>query len=58
MQGGQITSRQLRDPAFGTIEVNKTSLYEGEPLLIRAKIYARYKPTHINNYVAYEMDGA
>ncbi len=58
MQGGQITSRQLRDPAFGTIEVNKTHLYEGEPLLVRAKIYARYKPTHINNYVAYEMDGA
>lgn len=58
MKGGNISSRQLRDPAFGTIEVNKTNLYEGEPLLVRAKIYARYKPTHINNYVAYEMDGA
>ena len=58
MKGGQISSRQLRDPAFGTIEVNKTSIYEGEPLLVRAKIYARYKPTHINNYVSYEMNGA
>lgn len=57
MKGGHITSRQLRDPAFGTIEVNKTSIYEGEPLLVRAKIYARYKPTHINNYTPYEMDG-
>lgn len=58
MKGGHITSRQLRDPAFGTIEVNKTTIYEGEPLLVRAKIYARYKPTHINNYQAYDMDGA
>lgn len=58
MQGGQISSRQLRDPAFGTIEVNKTTLYEGEPLLVRAKVYARYKPTHVNNYSPYEMDGA
>lgn len=58
MQGGQISRRQLRDPAFGTIEVNKTTLYEGEPLLVRAKVYARYKPTHVNNYVPYEMDGA
>ncbi len=58
MKGGHISSRQLRDPAFGTIEVNKTTLYEGEPLLVRAKIYARYKPTHINNYQTYDMDGA
>ena len=58
MKGGHLSSRQLRDPAFGTIEVNKTTLYEGEPLLVRAKIYARYKPTHINNYTPYEMDGA
>ena len=58
MKGGHFTSRQLRDPAFGTIEVNKTTLYEGEPLLVRAKIYARYKPTHINNYKPYDMDGA
>jgi hypothetical protein len=58
MKGGHITSRQLRDPAFGIIEVNKISLYEGEPLLVRAKIYARYKPTHVNSYQAYEMDGA
>ncbi|XOV66902.1 MAG: BatD family protein [Fluviicola sp.] len=58
MKGGHITSRQLRDPAFGTIEVNKTTIYEGEPLLVRAKIYARYKPTHINNYQPYDMDGA
>lgn len=57
MLGGPVTSRQLRDPAFGTIEVNKSRLYEGEPLMVRAKIYARYKPTHINNYQAYEMDG-
>ncbi|MCR9171717.1 MAG: BatD family protein [bacterium] len=58
MQGGHLSSRQLRDPAFGLIEVNKTTLYEGEPLLVRAKIYARYKPTHINNYQPYDMNGA
>jgi len=58
MRGSNITALQMRDPAFGSIEVNKLKLYEGEPLLVRAKIYARYKPTHIKNYLAYEMDGA
>lgn len=58
MKSGNVTSQQFRDPAFGVIEANKTRLYEGEPLLIRGKIYARYRPTHVQNYVQYDLNGA
>ncbi len=58
MVAGTVTNQQFRDPAFGLIEVNKTTLYEGEPLLIRAKIYARYKPSHVQNYNPYTLRGA
>lgn len=58
MKSGVVTNAQFRDPAFGVIEVNKTTLYEGEPLLIRGKVYARYNPSHINNYDSYDINGA
>ena len=57
MKSGAISSKQFRDPAFGVIEVNKTTLYEGEPLLVRSKVYSRYKPTHVQNYVEYDING-
>lgn len=57
MKSGVVSSKQFRDPAFGVIEVNKMTLYEGEPLLIRSKVYARYKPTHVQNYVEYGING-
>lgn len=58
MKSGAVTNAQFRDPAFGVLEVNKTILYEGEPLLIRGKVYSRYNPTHINNYDSYDINGA
>lgn len=58
MIAGSVSKQQFRDAAFGIIEANKTTLYEGEPLLIRAKVYARYKPTHVQNYSPYTLRGA
>ena len=47
---GQVTAQQLRDPAFGVIQCNKTSIYEGESVVVGAKVYARFQPTRIGNY--------
>jgi hypothetical protein len=57
MISSEITAQQLRDPAFGVIQTNKTSLYEGEPLLISAKVYTKFNPTYIDRYTGYSMKG-
>jgi len=53
---GTISSKQLKQLAFGVIEVNKTSLYEGEPLIVQAKVYSRFAPTSIEDYQTYKID--
>jgi len=53
---GTVTSKQLKQLAFGVIEVNKTSLYEGEPLIVQAKVYSRFAPTSIEDYQTYKID--
>lgn len=55
---GEITGRQMRQAAFGIIERNKSKLYEGEPLILNAKIYSRFYPTHFEDYQAYMPEGA
>lgn len=57
MISSELTAQQLRDPAFGVIQTNKTTLYEGEPILVNAKVYARFKPTYIERYTPYAMKG-
>ncbi len=39
--GEDISKQQLRQPAFGTIEVSSTKIYEGEPLVMLGRVYAR-----------------
>lgn len=58
MTSGEITQQQLRDPAFGVIQVSKTSIYEGEPILVAAKVYSRFSPTYLDRYMGYTMKGA
>lgn len=57
MISSEITAQQLRDPAFGVIQTNKTTLYEGEPLMISAKVYTKFNPTYIDRYTPYTMKG-
>lgn len=54
----EFSTKQLKKPAFGVIEKSKSKIYEGEPLVLSAKVYARYNPTHIEGYEPYELEGA
>lgn len=54
---GKVTPKQLKNPAFGMIQVNKQTIYEGEPLLVSAKIYASYLPSHVGLYKSYSIPG-
>lgn len=56
MTGGLITKQQLKDPAFGVILTNKNEIYEGEPLIISAKVYSTFEPTNFDGYHSYELD--
>jgi len=47
---GQVTAQQLKDPAFGVIQCNKTTIYEGESVVLGAKVYARFEPDKIGTY--------
>ena len=58
MSSGTVTADQLKDPAFGVIQTNKSTIYEGEPILVSAKVYANFNPSHLDGYRAYEMTGA
>ena len=53
----QLTARQLREPAFGIITQSAKSIYEGQPLVLSAKIYTRFNATHLENYRTFSMDG-
>lgn len=55
---GQISNKQLNDPAFGVISCNKTEIYEGESVILSAKVYSHYDPSHISGYMAYTVPGA
>jgi len=57
MNSGSVTAQQLNDPAFGVIECNKREIFEGEPLLLSAKIYSYYDPSHISSYQSYHLNG-
>lgn len=57
MSVGSVSAQQFRDPAFGTIQTNKTELYEGEPVIVSAKIYSRFSPSQLSSYSPYKMKG-
>lgn len=54
---GEISAKQLKQVAFGVIEYTKKKIYEGEPLILNAKVYSRFYPTHIEDYQSYNADG-
>ena len=56
--GNEITAKQLRQPAFGIIEKSKSVIYEGEPLILNAKVYSIFDPSHLEDYQEYKLDGA
>ena len=58
MSSGTVTADQLQEPAFGVIQTNKSTIYEGEPVLVSAKVYAKFNPSHLDGYRSYDMVGA
>ena len=57
MSSGAVTADQLQEPAFGVIQTNKSTIYEGEPILVSAKVYAKFNPSHLDGYRTYDMVG-
>ena len=56
MHAGHVTTKQLNEPAFGVVEVNKTEIYEGEALVVNAKCYTRARPPFMfTNYIPYQV---
>jgi hypothetical protein len=53
-----LTAKQLRQPAFGIIKTSSSKIYAGEPLVVNAKIYSRFDPTHLESYKSYTVPGA
>ncbi len=49
----EITDAQLKNPAFGVIKKSKSKIYEGQSVLISAKVYAHFNPTNFENYQSY-----
>lgn len=58
MSSSNISASQLSDPAFGVIETSKKEIYEGEPVVLAAKIYSHYEPTNIGGYISYQINSA
>jgi hypothetical protein len=54
---GTISAKQFKQAAFGIVERSRKQLYEGEPLILNAKIYARFYPTHFEDYQTFMPDG-
>lgn len=55
--GDELTAKQLKQPAFGVIEKSKSVIYEGEPVVLNARIYSQFNASHLENYLPYELDG-
>lgn len=45
-----------KDPIFGIIQAKKTSVYEGEPVLLKAKVFSRYDIYFLEAYKPFKAD--
>ena len=52
-----ISNSNLKEAVFGIIEKSKRKLYEGEPLLLEAKIFSKINITNIVQYQPFTIKG-
>lgn len=52
-----FSAKQLSQPAFGVIEKSKATIYEGEPVILNAKVYSQFEASHMEDYQEYSMNG-
>lgn len=45
-----------KDPIFGVIQAKKTTVYEGEPVLLKAKVFSRYDIYFLEAYKPFKAD--
>ena len=56
--GNELSAKQLKQPAFALIEKSKATIYEGECVILNAKVYAQFNPSHLEDYQEYTINGA
>lgn len=56
MSIGGVSAKQLKQPAFGSIQMNVNSIYEGQPIVTSAKIYSKFEPTYLDGYLPYSSN--
>lgn len=53
----EITKKNLKQPVFGIIKKSKNQIYEGEALVVEAKVYSRLDINMLEAYQEFEVDG-
>lgn len=53
----EISKRSLKQPIFGLIQRSKTKIYEGEPVVLEAKIYSKLNINMLEEYAPFEVEG-
>lgn len=53
----EISKKTFKQPVFGLIKKSKNQIYEGEPLVLEAKIYSRLNINMLEGYQTFEVDG-
>jgi hypothetical protein len=53
----EISKRNLKQPVFGFIQRSKTKIYEGEPLILQAKICSKLNVNMMDEYAPFEVEG-
>ena len=54
---GDITKSNLKEPIFGIIEKSASKVYEGEALVLRAKVYSRLNVNMMQGYKSFSLKG-
>lgn len=53
-----ITKHNLKQPMFGIIQKSSQKVYEGEPLILEAKVFSRLNISMMQNYKSFTLKGA
>ena len=52
----EISKIRSDDPVFGVIQSKKTSVYEGEPIVMKAKVFSYINIEYLEGYSAFKSD--
>jgi hypothetical protein len=50
-----VSNTQIKEPAFGIVACSDKEVYEGQSVLLSAKVFSREAPSHIENYKTYQI---